>query len=199
MSESLQEIIDWLWVAPDNAEWTPKTDFVQLDDLRRWTQSEDMEILGFAMTLIHDGRFRIEPPLPPNEYKDFVIRYYGRCFKENPRGDWADASYSAGTDLVNVFYRLWRDSRVSRDVVKDLRDWLGQLYVEGDEALRTCIVTATLEHLFEQKDIREFFSDWKQRPGLAVAYGAASDWYLGGGKTPLGKTRTGSVGDERVN
>jgi hypothetical protein len=48
-------------------------------------------------------------------------------------------------------------------------------------------VTATLEHLFELKDIRDFFADWKKHPVLAMAHKMASEWYLGGGKTPLGK------------
>ncbi len=46
MSETLQQITERLWIAPDDAEWTPKSDVVQLDDLRRWMQSEDIEILG---------------------------------------------------------------------------------------------------------------------------------------------------------
>ena len=69
----------------------------------------------------------------------------------------------------------------------ELKEWLGRLYDEGDENLRTCIVTATFEHLFEQKDIRDFFSDWKKRPVLATAHKEASEWYLGGGKTLFGK------------
>jgi hypothetical protein len=160
---------------------------VQLGDVRRWSKSDDIEILGFTSALIHDARFRIEPPLAPNEYKAFVTHYYERCLKEDPKGEWADSRYSAGTTLVNIFGSLWRDSAVPREVVNELKDWLGRLYAEGDETLRTCIVTATLEHLFEQKDIRDFFSDWKERPVLTIAHKEASEWYLGGGNTPLGK------------
>jgi hypothetical protein len=76
---------------------------------------------------------------------------------------------------------------VPREVLKELRNWLGQLYREGDKGVRTCIVNATLEHLFEQEEIRNFFSNWKNDDVLAVAHREASDWYLGGGKTPLGK------------
>jgi hypothetical protein len=71
--------------------------------------------------------------------------------------------------------------------VKELKVWLGRLYAEGDESMRGCIITATLKHLSEQKDIREFFSDWKKDPVLAIANKKASVRYLGGGKTPLGK------------
>jgi hypothetical protein len=187
MSDTLQEIINSLWIAPDNAEWTPKTDTVSLSDVRRWFKNDDIEVLGFTEALIHDARFHIEPPLAPTEYKAFVTDYLERCLKEDPKSTWADSRYSAGATLVNVFASLWRDSSVPRDVLKELKDWLGRLYVEGDESIRTCIVTATLEHLFEQKDIREFFSDWNKDPVLAIAHKEACLWYLGGGETPLGK------------
>jgi len=150
MSDTLQEIINTLWMAPENAEWTPKTDTVSLSDVRHWFQSDDIEVLGFTSALIHDARFRIEPSLPQNEYKDFVMHYYGRCLKEDPTGVWADSRYSAGATLVNIFGGLWRDSRVPREVLNELKAWLGGLYAEGDESIRTSIITATLEHLFEQ-------------------------------------------------
>lgn len=183
MSETLQEVINRLWIAPENAEWTPKTDTLSLSDICHWFKSDDIEVLGFTSALIHDPRFRIEPPLPPEEYKAFVMHYYGRCLKEDPKGEWADSRYSAGSTLVNVFASLWRDSRVSREVVKELKVWFGRIYAEGDESIRICIITATLEHLFEQEDIREFFSDWKKDPVLATAHKEACVWYLGGGKT----------------
>ena len=74
-----------------------------------------------------------------------------------------------------------------RPVLEDLKAWLGRLYKESSPEIRTCIVHATLEHLFEQKQIREFFTDWQKDEGLAVAYEEASEWYKGGGKSPLGK------------
>jgi len=190
MTETLQEIINKLWVAPENAEWTPRTDTVQLEDFRRWSKADDIEILGFATALIHDARFLINPPLVPDEYRAFVMRYYERCLKEDPKGKWADSRYSAGAALVNIFGSLWRDSSVPREVVKQLKDWFGRLYVNGHESLRTCLVTATLEHLFEQKDIRDFFADWKTHPVLAKAHKEASEWYVGGGKTPLGRPQS---------
>jgi hypothetical protein len=190
MSDALQDIINRLWVAPANAEWRPRTDSVPLHDVRQWFKSDDIEVMGFTSALVHDARFRIEPPLTPNEYKTFMTNYCERCLKEDPQGEWADSRYSAGWTLVNIFGSFWRDTSVPREVLKELKTWLGRLYTDGDESLRTCLVTATLEHLFEQKDIREFFSDWKKDPVLAIAHKEACLWYLGGGKTPLGKPQS---------
>jgi hypothetical protein len=187
MNESLQEIISRLWTTPEHAEWVPKTDTVALSDVQRWMASQDIEILGFTHTLLHDGRFRIEPPISVSEYVEFAKHYYERCLLENPDGEWSDSRYSAGGDLVNIFASLWKDSSVPRAVLIDLKTWLGKLYRAGDSEIRICIVHAALEHLFEQKDIRKFFSDWQKDEILKVAHAEASEWYKGGGRTPLGR------------
>ena len=187
MVESLQEIISRLWTTPDHAEWIPKTDVVALSDVQRWMASSDIEILGFTHALLSDHRFRIEPPISLSEYVEFSKRYYERCLKENPDGDWSDSRYSAGADVVNIFASMWRDSSVPRPILEDLKMWLARLYRAGDSEIRTCVVQATLEHLFEQKQIREFFADWLNDEVLAVAHAEASEWYKGGGSSPLGK------------
>ena len=189
MSESLQEIIDKLWTTPERAEWTPKTDVVALKDIQRWMASGDIEILGFTTSLLGNRRFRIEPPLELDDYVKFMKHYQERCLREDPDGEWSASRYSAGNDLVNIFASLWRDSSVPRHVLEDLRDWLGRLYEQGDSGIRTCIVQATLEHLFEQEEIRTFFSSWRDDKVLAVAHEEASEWYKGGGNTSLGKPR----------
>ena len=187
MDESLREIISRLWVAHENAEWIPKTDVLLLNDLQKWMESSDIEILGFIHAMLHDGRFRTEPPLQQTDYVKFIQHYFERCLRENPDGEWADSRYSAGGDLVNIFASLWRDPSVPRPILTDLKTWLGKLYKEGSQEIRTCIVQATLEHLFEQEDIHKFFSDWQKDGVLKVAHDAASEWYKGRGMTPLGR------------
>jgi hypothetical protein len=187
MSDTLQEIISRLWTTPENAEWTPKTDMVPLSDVQDWMASSDIEILGFTHNLVCNRRFRIEPSISLSEYIEFIKHYCERCLRENPDGEWSDSRYSAGMDLVNIFASLWKDSSVPRTVLTDLKTWLGQLYKQSDAQIRTCIVQATLEHLFEQKDIRKFFSDWSEDEVLTVAHKEASEWYKGGGTSPLGR------------
>ena len=178
-----------LFETPECAEWVPKTNVIQLGDLREWMASGDIEIVGFAHGMIHDTRFRIEPAMLLEEYVRFEKSYHERCLHENPDGEWSDSRYSAGYDLVNTFGSLWHDPEVPRPVFNDLKVWLGRLYKDGDEEIRTCIVQASLEHLVEQKPIREFFSDWQKDLVLRVAYDEACLWPDGGGSTPLGKPR----------
>jgi len=185
--ERLREIISRYWTTPERAEWALKTNVIPLSELREWMKDDEIEILGFAGAMIHDGRFRIEPPLPLQEYVGFEKTYYERCLRESPDGEWSDSRYTAGYDLVNVFAGLWRNPEVPRPILDELKSWLGRLYKAGDEEMRTCIVHATLEHLVEQKPIREFFSDWSRDTVLKVAYEEACLWPDGGGRTPLGK------------
>lgn len=190
-NERLREIIHRYWVAPENAEWTQKRDFISLDELREWMRSEDLEIVGFADAMIHDRRFRIAPELSVEEYVGFIKKYTERCLRENrEEGEWADSRYSAATDMVNIFGTLWWDRRVERSVLDDLKHWLGRLYKSGDEDMRRCIVHATLEHLVEQQPIRDFFSDWTKDPILKAAYEEACLWPDGGGRTSLGRPKT---------
>jgi hypothetical protein len=134
--------------------------------------------------MLHDGRLRIEPPLGVEDYIAWIKRYYGRCFLENPNGEWSDSSYSAGWDLVRVFIRLWDDKTVPRELLEELKAWIGGVYKNGDDRLRTCIVNASLEHSFERKPIRKYFADWRHDATLTVAYDQASLWDR---KTPLSR------------
>jgi len=187
MDESLKAIVSRLWVTHENAEWVPKVNVLPLNDLHEWMTNKDIEVLGFVHAMLHDSRFRIEPPIEQVDYIKFVKHYVQRCLQENPNGEWSDSRYSAGGDLVNVFASLWRDPLVPRPVLTELKTWLGNLYKESNREIRTCIVHATLEHLFEQKDIRKFFSDWQEDELLKAAYGEACEWYKGEGRTPLGR------------
>jgi hypothetical protein len=150
--------------------------------------SDDIEILGFVYSMLGERRLRVEPGLSLDEYLKFVRNYFRRCFMENPDGEWSDSRYSAGWDLVNVLAFQWDSSEVPRSVIEDWKRWLADIYKRGSNDVRTCIVTATLEHLLERGVFRTFFADWVNDPVLRKAYEEALEWYAGGGRTPLGKT-----------
>lgn len=187
MKSTLQQIIDQLWDAPEYGEWKQKTDTVPLGDVEEWITSDDIEVLGFTHGLLSDRKFRVEPPISLPAYIEFTKQYFARCIRENPDGQWSDTRYGVGGSFVNLFGSLWRDQSLPRTVLADLKNWLANTYREGDSEIRTSIVHATLEHLFEQEPIRHFFADWKNDPLLAKASNEAEEWYKGGGNSPLGK------------
>lgn len=158
--------------------------------VRSLMKETDLEVLGVLYSFITEAPDRVTPSLEFDEMFQFVLMYYARCLKEDVKQrEWASTRYTAGRDLVNWFAALFNDRSVPRPYLSKLKGWMAELYRNGDQDLRTCLVTATLEHLFEQRKIRRFFEDWGSDPVLAVAYREAMAWVTGGGSTPLGKSR----------
>ena len=183
--ESLSVVVRELGI--DNP--SPRTGRIPKTRIEQFMNHGDIEVLGAVYAFITDERRSkvIEPSLQFEDYYQFVTRYYERCLREDPKSKWADSRYSAGHDLVGWFVSLWNDKEVPKSAIANLKAWLAQLYREGDEALRNCLVTATLEHLFEHQKIRKYFADWEGDPVLGAAFAGAKEWVQGGGSTPLGK------------
>jgi hypothetical protein len=162
-------------------------DQVEKAQVVAWMSARDIEALGAICTVIMKKQYaeRIVPPLTLGEYQGFLMRYFERCFRENPDGEWTSSRYEAGWQLVSWFVGLWKDSSVPRKTFVGMKRWLANMYETGDADLRRCIVDATLEHLFEKRDIARFFADWEKDPVLAQAYREALLWVNGGGKIPL--------------
>lgn len=164
----LEELIHRLWHVPEHGEWTQKVEVVALDELRSWMQSEDIEVLGLLVNVIFRGKFRIEPSLPRQEYLRFRKCYIERCLIENPGGDWSDTRYSVGDNLLELIVEAFQEDADQR-AVDNLKKWFTGLYKSGDQGLRTCIETATLEHL-PRTICRKLLSDWKPDPDLRQTY-----------------------------
>jgi hypothetical protein len=159
--ESLQEIISRLWITPDRAEWFPR------------------------LTSCHWTMF-------PGGWATTTSKFWVLLMQSCTTHDFAWTRQFRNPITLNSPSTIsWRDSSVPRSILTDLKFWLGGLYKTGSPQIRTCVVQATLEHLFEQKDIRKFFSDWQNDAALEVAYDEASEWYKGGGRSPLGRPPLG--------
>ena len=147
--------------------------------VKAWMQSEDLEVLGAVYRLIMDKRFyfRIAPPLTIKDYVLFVSHYFGRCFREIPKESvvykWAHSRHAAGCELAGWFASLWFDDGVPRILLLEIKNWLASFYKDGDEEIRSCIVTATLKPLFEEKKIAKFFADWRKDVILRRGYDEA--------------------------
>ncbi|MEA2695149.1 MAG: hypothetical protein QOJ16_4536 [Acidobacteriota bacterium] len=143
---------------------------IPVDQVRHWLSSSDIEVMGAAYSFIMKPRFYrgIVPPLTLEEYKLFLLKYYERCFREDPVSDWASSRYSAGWDLANWLEDLWKQGH--QDVVREVKEWLAALYQDADPSLRECIVNATLEHVLSNRGIARLFNDWTLDPVLKAAY-----------------------------
>jgi hypothetical protein len=145
-----------------------------------WMQTDDIEVLGAIYSFVMEPvcAHRIQPGLTLQEYSEFIFRYFGYCLRLNPEGKWSHTRYEAGWDLARWFAILWRERDVYQETLQQIKYWLAKLYKEENIEVRVCIINATLEHLFENRTIFRFFSDWQQDPDLAVAYTEARFWYV---------------------
>jgi hypothetical protein len=144
--------------------------------------SEDIEAMGAVYYLLTGGAHvtRIQPSLMLDEAKDSFLAYYAHCFREDPDAEWADSRYTAGHGLMAWFKSMWyEEPAVPVSVFEEIKAWLADLYRNNDADVRLALVHACLEHLFEEKKIRKFFSDWKDDATLSEAYAEAVSWVEG--------------------
>jgi len=138
----------------------------------QWMDSSDLETMGAVFALLHtpEQYQRIKPALNFENYRTFHLRYYERCLREDPEGEWCDSRYTAAHSLVAWFTGLWNDETMPREALRQLKSLLARLYLEGDEELKVAVITGALEHLFANRKILRFFADWKSDPHLKAAY-----------------------------
>ena len=156
----------------------PKESAIPKEKVLSWMNSDDPEVLGALYSFVTEPRqaARVTPPLTFDEYWNFVSRYFSRCFRENPNGEWAHSRYEAGWDLASWFTSVWKDDAIAGDAKNDIKKWIGDQYVSGSPDLRRCIVDATLEHIFEDTSVARFFDDWRSDQILSTAYREAAQW-----------------------
>lgn len=155
-------------------------------EVQRWMKSQDADTLGATYGFLSKAEqvHRVTPPLSFDDVVEFMLHYYGFCLRTDPRSPWANSRYSAGWDLVGWFTRMWNEKR-EKKYFQAIKSLLEKLYVTGDPELKKCIEHAVVEHLFERKDIRTFFSDWLDNSELRPLYDEGNMWIDGDGKSPL--------------
>jgi len=141
-----------------------------------WTKSASLEDLQILSELIFKKSFyeRISPFLSINDYQNLLLGYYRRCIIENPKNDDLTSRYEACWELLSWFNNLWKDKDENHKQLLEIKEYLSDLYRNGDKEIRHAIIYAVLEHLFENATIRRFFYDWKDCPLLSDAYKSAS-------------------------
>lgn len=182
MSPTLEDIVQEL----NKSRSEPTT--IPQSRVEEWMRSElvDPDTVGAIYVFLSKDEHvrRVSPPLSFDPVFDFLIRYYEFCLKSDPQSKWANDSYSAGLDLVGFFVSIWDEKR-ERRYFTAIKSMLERLYSNGGAQLKMCIERAIVKHLFERKEIRRFFDDWRNREELRPAYEAAMSWVEGGGTSPL--------------
>ena len=139
--------------------------------VRKWMGSYDNETLGAVYAFLSKERYCscIRPPLSRDEVHSFLLRYYGKCMSGDFRGEWIHGRYEAGWEFAGFLRHACSLLPESEYVVKQSVQMLAELYLAGGEDVRQCIVTAILEHLLNDKNVRPAFGSWKRNAVLHEA------------------------------
>jgi hypothetical protein len=143
---------------------------IDLQALRGWAQSADIEDLGAVAEILTSERpnARLQPPMPESERRDFLMRYLGRCIREDPAGEWACARVAAAWMAAELLIASRKSA--DPDALATIKAWLAQLYLDGDAEVRAAIAVSALERPFRHRDLRRRFADWLDHPELRTAY-----------------------------
>ena len=157
------------------SEWNKP---IRKSDVLKWMKEDDIEILGALQDIItEESKVKlIDPPLERAEIDQFFGRYFERCIRENPQGEWALSRYMAAHELNRWFLDLWEERPKSDSFLKGWKKWFEKLYRGADETIKRAVVDGSLEHLFEEKGVSEFFADWKKDAELSTAFDEAKLW-----------------------
>lgn len=155
----------------------PRNSPISKNQIKIWMDSPDIEVLGalYAFISKRQNWDKINPSLSKEEWISFVLNYFDRCLMEDVDGEWAHGRYPAAWEVASWFCALWK-SDDDRELLHEIKEWLGTLYKNGNIELRRSLIDGALEHMFEKKSIRRFFADWKQDAELMHAFAEACDW-----------------------
>jgi len=143
-----------------------------------WMRSPDIEVRGALYSKIRDAALakRIEPPLQFEDYFNLVVPYFEQCIEHDPDGEWSHSRYLAGHEFVSWILDFWNKKDVPREKLAEIKHRLGDLYRRGSEDVREGVINGVLEHLFENRQLANYFKEWESDPVLGRAYTDAMLW-----------------------
>jgi hypothetical protein len=147
------------------------------DEVLAFANSTVLEVRGSLAFLIlrKDLSSRIVPELTLSEQQSILQSYWQRTLTEDPTdNDFVGGRYTSAGEILSRFGSLWKDPRQNQEAILAMKNWIGEIYRNGDYGLRTSVVQGVLEHLLQDPHIRKFYSDWKTDPILADAYKEAT-------------------------
>lgn len=141
-------------------------------------RADDTEVAGAVYDIVttDEVRKKIDPPLTDYELRQFIVGYLERCILTDPKGEWTLTRYGAAWEAQRYMLELWDREGGICDSLISWKKWMEKLYRVGDEGIKRAIVDGIMEHLFEEKGLRDLFADWKPDPQLKTAYDEAKLW-----------------------
>jgi hypothetical protein len=147
------------------------------DKVLEWMKSDDIQVHAAIVMLISEHENRINPPLEGKKVFDFCLSYYKRCFLENPPdGEFTGNRTVEGYTFQKWFKELWTNRTSNLELIEEMKRMITETYKVGDDGVKYVLETAVLEHLFEEPEIADYFSDWQNDNILSLGYERAREW-----------------------
>jgi hypothetical protein len=130
----------------------------------------------------------VAPPLAPEDWMPHYLRTIRRCIVEDRSekdfdsyDDYLDSyimsRYEAAWVIQAWFRFYWRrKADVPEQHFAQMKEFMENLALNTDDAIRRAITDGALEHMFEIPAIRDYFSDWLRHPVLKQMYEEALSW-----------------------
>lgn len=141
-------------------------------------KTKDLETMGAIFNIFDSEEYEnlIDQYPDMEDIIGFYVTFFRRCIIENIAGEYALNRYEAAGTLVNFYKGLKKDKRVPKRMIDTVKSMLKEVYMEGNEDIRECVINGFLEHIFEDVQIQADFSDWKNNEVLKEAYDQALKW-----------------------
>ncbi|HKW61596.1 MAG TPA: hypothetical protein VJN89_03540 [Candidatus Acidoferrum sp.] len=169
---------------------------INRESVRNWIrEASDVETLALLYRLTDDAWSRITPCLEGEETCGLIRRYLVRCILENPDENIALPRQEAAGEL-EVWFDHLSAKKDTQKMLKDVVAAVTELFLNGDDEIRSAIETGFLEHVLEQDSLRPWFSHWAEDERLsktwqrALAWGQAHPDYLKGLRKQLRTLRS---------
>lgn len=129
-----------------------------------------MEVQAAIVMLMSGYADGIVPPLPGQTVFHFCLQYARRCLLDNPPdGEFVANRTVEAHSPQNWLKYLWENKELNTELIREITEMATDLYKTGDDGVRYAIETAFLEHLFENRELADHFSDWMNDPLLKAA------------------------------
>lgn len=154
---------------------------IERSKVLEWAFTEDTEEIVALVDTLFEASERVQPPLTINEFGRIILHLCKKVIAEAQEvsGDFGITRYEAARMLyqwvIECFRQLDRYPE-ARSALEAAKEFLKETYINGEVTVRRCLVDGALEHIFEEKGIRDCFDDWKDHPILSIAYNEAMEW-----------------------
>ena len=141
-----------------------------------WMRDPDLETRAVVYQLTDKAWARIKPELSMKDQCSFMGTYLLECLKSNREDeDYVHSGFEAAWELARWLKHLVTiegTEKIVREVIHDLES----LYRDADDKTRNRIETGAIEHIFENRALREHFARWREDPVLKTAYEECLAW-----------------------